>query len=320
MLLVLTSSAWAVKVEVTSTGAVIRSHRYEGPRRDHDDQEQRCVDTIIAILEKYEAIVEDAELLIEDIRAAPQNGDVWKIIHQGHDHVIQAIEQFSASSEVDNLEPKLVLTADCLDLINGRAETPEFSNKSTIIEGDMEVMGGPGNVALIQQMFKPRLWPNPGRIPYCFSSSLAQSSQQSFKDAIIHIQNLVPCLQFVEVTVANEATRYCSEKPGIFVKSDEGGCFASLGQNADWYPTKCNLQKDGCDTMGTAVHEIGHNLGMFHEQSRDDHDQYVRILWQNIQENFKNQYDMAPHAHTGVPYDLMSVMHYSDTAFGKKTG
>jgi astacin len=66
------------------------------------------------------------------------------------------------------------------------------------------------------------------------------------------------------------------------------------------------------------MHEIGHAVGLYHEQSREDRDAHIRINFQNVEGgkefNFKQQ------LHDAVdlgPYDHASIMHYGELAFSK---
>jgi hypothetical protein len=64
-----------------------------------------------------------------------------------------------------------------------------------------------------------------------------------------------------------------------------------------------------------------HALGLGHEQTRPDRDQYVTILWNNIEERYKSQYQISGDSATlGSPYDYRSVMHYKDTDFQRAVG
>jgi hypothetical protein len=76
------------------------------------------------------------------------------------------------------------------------------------------------------------------------------------------------------------------------------------------------LLHDGC-SMGVVVHEIGHALGIWHEQSRCDRDNYVEILYQNVMSGYASQFDKHCTGAADVfGYDEGSIMHYGTTAFG----
>jgi hypothetical protein len=70
-------------------------------------------------------------------------------------------------------------------------------------------------------------------------------------------------------------------------------------------------------SFGNAVHEIGHALGYFHEQSRIDRDTYVTINEANIQDAFLSNFNKYS-AFFGFDfgdYDYGSIMHYGAYAW-----
>ncbi|MBK9037913.1 MAG: hypothetical protein IPL83_01935 [Bdellovibrionales bacterium] len=75
------------------------------------------------------------------------------------------------------------------------------------------------------------------------------------------------------------------------------------------------VQSGGCG-LAADVHEILHALGFWHEQSRTDRDTFVEILYENIVEEYKDQFDILPGVILGA-YDFNSIMHYGVKFFSK---
>ena len=72
---------------------------------------------------------------------------------------------------------------------------------------------------------------------------------------------------------------------------------------------------DGCAT-GNAIHEIGHELGLWHEHTRSDRDSYVSIQYQNIDPNV--YYNFSKNSWNSMDigaYDFNSIMHYAAYSF-----
>lgn len=59
-------------------------------------------------------------------------------------------------------------------------------------------------------------------------------------------------------------------------------CFSSVG-NRRVGKQRLSIGRN-CDRIATIEHEFLHALGFWHEQSRADRDDYVKIMWDRISE------------------------------------
>ncbi|ESX02327.1 hypothetical protein X768_30620 [Mesorhizobium sp. LSJC265A00] len=97
-----------------------------------------------------------------------------------------------------------------------------------------------------------------------------------------------------------------------FVAGD--GCSSSVGMIGG--RQVINLA-DSCST-GNAMHEIGHALGLHHEQAREDRGQHVVVLEENIISFYKGNFRRDPVNFEDVgQYCYGSLMHYGPYAFSK---
>jgi Astacin (Peptidase family M12A) len=71
-------------------------------------------------------------------------------------------------------------------------------------------------------------------------------------------------------------------------------------------------------SFSTIIHEFLHSFGVHHMHQAQERDNYIRINWDNIQQDQRLWFETlnpAQYSQFGVPYDLKSVMHYGEFAF-----
>eukprot|EP00439_Symbiodinium_sp_Y106_P067716 s2710_g11.t1 len=170
------------------------------------------------------------------------------------------------------------------------------------------------------------VWDDYVVIRYAFNASIDDTRKDAFRNAVTMWRETT-CVNFIE-----EET---PARPYVLIGIwDTGSCYANLGfstfYNSNSY-ARINLGwcNDARHT-GNMAHELGHILGMNHEQKRPDGPEsyygkgpYLNVFWENIPSSWTSQYTPSASTYTGsvqdftgdpqvgyAQYDFESIMHY----------
>ncbi len=201
----------------------------------------------------------------------------------------------------------------------GLIETQTAGTKAvqyTIVDGEPLVEGdivltlvepgavAPEGVIISGSQFR---WPG-GVVPFEIDPNLPDQARVT--DAIAHWQRNTRIRLVARNPADPNHTNFIRFQPG-------GGCSSQVGMRGN----QQNISlASGCET-GATIHEIGHSVGLWHEQSREDRAMFVTINWANIQQ--QNAHNFNQHITDGDdvgPYDYHSIMHYPRRAFAIDTG
>lgn len=188
----------------------------------------------------------------------------------------------------------------------------EQINQFAVVEGDI-LIGKVANLNNQGAIITPKVggsrWAN-GVVPYEIAEDLPFINKLAIFQAIDHWQKKTN-IEFVEL---NSKNRYDYRDYISFIPAEGTTCSSYVGKKGG--KQEINLAPR-CNTMNT-VHEIGHALGLWHEQSRTDRSSFIRIVWENIDEDYRHNFEQ--HLTDGKDfgeYDYQSIMHYGPLAFSK---
>lgn len=189
----------------------------------------------------------------------------------------------------------------------GDERYPELSSR--LFQGDILL---DSRVDAKNAVVSPSLkWPN-GIVHYEFTSNYTEEERTKVRKNMDLLESKT-CVKFVQ-RKNDEVYILINKRPYV-------GCYAILGYRTEIAPIPVNYMSPQClNFAGTIQHELLHVLGLMHEQARTDRDTYVDVLWDNIEEAHYNDFSRAyPGTATafGLPYNIMSVMHYPNIAFSK---
>ena len=155
-------------------------------------------------------------------------------------------------------------------------------------------------------------WPD-GVVPYFVPPNSTTIQRSRINEAIAHWTEKSN-ISFVERTTTNQ-TLY----PNYVRFESSNSCASYVGLQGGEQPV---LVSDEC-SVGSIVHEIGHAIGLFHEHTRPDRNNFAQINWDNIIVGKEINFEILD---AGVqnygPYDYGSIMHYGEyffTATGSAT-
>jgi len=154
-------------------------------------------------------------------------------------------------------------------------------------------------------------WRWPKRIiPYAIGAEYSAGRKKMIQGAMQEWMDKT-CIVFAEKGSAKAAE---AGHPHAINIGSHAGCYSYVGYQGKDHPV--SLQLGSCTHHRIILHELGHTIGLHHEQCRPDRDSFVKIVYDNVPSVRKFNFDKVKGTENyGIPYDYCSIMHYGNMAY-----
>ena len=176
--------------------------------------------------------------------------------------------------------------------------TPE-KNATTGVNSDSELTGTATSYAV--GIDSDGRWPN-NTVYYSINSNVGSTMENYINQAIDHYHARTN-LNFVQRTNQSNYIDF----------TFTGSCASFVGMEGGVQ----EIYLAGCtDGAGSVIHEIGHAIGLKHEHTRSDRDDYVTVNYDNIWDWGEHNFDIAGDDFDNfTDFDFDSIMLYSSDTF-----
>jgi hypothetical protein len=199
-----------------------------------------------------------------------------------------------------------------LDAPGGPAiEYRDLGDGTLLFEGDIALRApsigavGDSNVGQSQQgLFSDKPlgeWPN-GIVHYAYASDVPSAVRTRARAAM-------------DLWEANTSIRFLprtTQAAYVVIRLGDSD-YAEIGRNGG--RQYCTIRSAAI--TGVIVHELGHTLGLRHEHSRPDRNQFIKVYPDRIQTSALGAYAIFYGGTKLGPYDMGSIMHYCRHTFAK---
>lgn len=145
-------------------------------------------------------------------------------------------------------------------------------------------------------------------IPYEIDPLFNSTEKQTILNAMDEIMSGVNrCIQFIPRE---------QHKDFLYIDSRNLDCSSDIGKKGGNQSVSISRASE-CVSKGIIMHELLHALGLWHEHTRTDRDNYIEIIYHNVRAGHDHDFDKNSNTKLLTPYDYYSIMHYKINQFSK---